>query len=782
MNQDRSSASRDFIRQIIDGDLGSGRHRSVTTRFPPEPNGYLHIGHAKAIVLNFGIAEEYGGRCNLRFDDTNPLKEEERYVGSIVDDVRWLGGDFGDKPLFASDYFEQMYRFAEWLVQTGHAYVDSQSEKEIRANRGTVTEPGTPSPFRERSAEESLRLLRRMKAGDFPDGAHVLRARIDMAANNMLLRDPLLYRIRHTTHHRTGDAWSVYPMYDFAHTIEDAIEGVTHSLCTLEFEVHRPLYDWVAEGWVEFVESEGGRPARPRQYEFARLELDHTVLSKRKLGALVSEGYVSGWDDPRMPTLAGLRRRGVTPEAIRSFCELIGVSKANTRIDSGKLEYAVRDDLNRRAPRYMAVIDPVKVVITNYPEGASETFDAPLWPRDVPREGTRPLPFSRELFIDRSDFREDPPKGFHRLQPGGEVRLRYGYVIRCDQVVRGAEGEVSELRCAYLPETRGGGSPGGRAVKGTIHWVSAAHAAPVEVRLYDRLFRVADPEAEGADPRERLNPESLVVAAGAVAEPAVAGLAPGSHLQLERLGYFFTDPVDWAPGRPVLNRTVTLRDSWAARELAAPKRRAAMSKGGDGEQTEPERRQASQPKARQEQERSPELEALRRRFETELRLDPRDAEVLTRDRATASFFEAAVEAGAPPQLAANWMVHELPRELAERSATELPFGGRELAALVRLVADGSLSSTGGRRVLAELVARGGDPGEIVEQQGLRQVNDEEELTRLVDEALASHPGKVKEYRDGRTGLLGFFVGRVMHASGGSANPRVVKDLLAERLR
>jgi glutaminyl-tRNA synthetase len=770
------TASRDFIRQEVDEDLRTGRYDRVVTRFPPEPNGYLHIGHAKAMLVSAGVAEEYDGRFNLRFDDTNPVTEETRYVDSIVEDVRWLGCDFGEGPLFASDYFERMYALAEWLIGEGHAYVDSQSEEEIRENRGTVTRPGVPSRFRERSAEESLALFRQMRSGKHPDGSHVLRARIDMASENMLLRDPLLYRIRHAHHHRTGDAWCIYPMYDYAHTVEDAIEGITHSLCSLEFEVHRPLYDWVADRWVEFVRAEGGEPVRPRQIEFARLALDYTVMSKRKLGALVSEGRVAGWDDPRMPTLAGLRRRGVTPEAIRAFNEMIGVTKANTRIDVGKLEYAIRDDLNHRAPRLMGVLDPLKVVITNWPEGETETFDAPLWPRDVPREGSRPLPFSGEVWIDRDDFREDPPAGFRRLVPGGEVRLRYAYVIRCDEVVRGDDGAITELRCSYLPETRGGANPEGRRVKGTIHWVSAAQAVPVEVRLYDRLFRDPDPEAHG-DFHEALNPDSLRVVPGALVEPAVAELPAGEHVQLERVGYFFADPEDSRPGRPVLNRTVTLRDAWSAREEA----------GGDAGA---ERKPAARPEpsaqpgpagAPQIPERSPALQARRERYEREMEVDASTAEVLTREEDSADLFESGIGAGAPARPLANWIVHELPRELDGREIADLPFAGPGLAALVRLVEEEVVSSSGAREVLAEMVRSGGDPEAIVDRKGLRQVSDESALEALVDEALAANPGKVEAYRGGQTGLLGFFMGQVMRASGGSANPQVVREILAQRL-
>ncbi|GAB4225336.1 MAG: glutamine--tRNA ligase/YqeY domain fusion protein [Acidobacteriota bacterium] len=546
---------KDFIRQIIEADLASGRHETVVTRFPPEPNGYLHIGHAKAICLNFGVAEEYGGRCHLRMDDTNPIREEEEYVRAIQDDVHWLGYDWGEHYYHASDYFEQLYDYAEMLIRKGLAYVDSQSQEEIRAQRGTPTEPGVESPWRGRSVEENLDLFRRMRAGEFPDGAHVLRARIDMAHPNILMRDPVLYRIRHATHHRTGDRWCIYPMYDFTHCLSDAIEHVTHSLCTLEFENNRALYDWVLDNLPV--------PARPRQIEFARLNLTYTVLSKRKLMRLVQEGHVSGWDDPRMPTLRGMRRRGFPPEAIRAFCDRVGVAKRNSVVDVGLLEHAVRDELNRTSPRAMAVLDPLKLVIENYPEELVEEFDCVNNPED-PSAGTRKVPFSREIWIERDDFREDPPRKFFRLAPGREVRLRYAYLITCRDVVKDADGRVVELRCTYDPATRGGDAPDGRKVRGTLHWVSARHAVEGEVRLYDRLFTAPHPEEDRErDFVELLNPDSLQVVRGCKLEPMLGDVRPGERWQFERKGYFCVDPDSLAAGHPVFNRTVTLKDTWA---------------------------------------------------------------------------------------------------------------------------------------------------------------------------------------------------------------------------
>lgn len=548
--------ARDFIREIVEAELASGKHRGrVATRFPPEPNGYLHIGHAKAICLNFGIAEEYRGTCNLRFDDTNPVKEDVEYVESIKEDVRWLGFDWGDRLFFASDYFEEFYRCAVKLIEKGKAYVDSLGADELREYRGTLTEGGRESPYRNRSVEENLDLFRRMRAGEFEDEAHVLRAKIDMASGNVNLRDPTLYRIRKASHHRTGDSWLIYPMYDYAHPLSDAIEEITHSLCTLEYEDHRPLYDWVVE--------EAEAPSRPRQIEFARLKLSYTVLSKRRLLRLVREGIVSGWDDPRMPTLSGMRRRGYTPEALRTFCDRIGLAKRDSLVDVAQLEHAVREDLNARAPRVMAVLDPLRLVIENYPEGQVDEIEAVNNPEDE-TAGTRKVPFSRVLYIEHEDFREDPPKKFFRLAPGREVRLRYAYLITCTSVLKDERGNVVELRCTYDPATRGGSPPDGRKVKATLHWVSAAHAREAEVRLYDRLFTRENPDdvEEGEDFTASINPHSLKVVSGVRVEPSLESAAPGNFYQFERQGYFAVDP-DSAPRRLVFNRTVSLKDAWA---------------------------------------------------------------------------------------------------------------------------------------------------------------------------------------------------------------------------
>jgi glutaminyl-tRNA synthetase len=877
----------DFIRQIIYRDLAAGKHPGgVVTRFPPEPNGFLHIGHAKSIVLNFGLAGEYApARCHLRFDDTNPITENVAYVEAIQRDVRWLGYDWGEHLYFASDYFEAMYGFAEALIEQGLAYVDSSSEAEIRAMRGTVTQPGTPSAFRNRTPAENLDLFRRMRAGEFPDGAHVLRARIDLAHPNMIMRDPVLYRIRHAHHYRTGDGWCIYPLYDYAHCLEDALEGITHSLCTLEFENNREIYDWIIR--------HAPVPHTPRQYEFARLNLDYTVMSKRKLLRLVNEGHVAGWDDPRMPTIAGLRRRGVRPEAIRSFCEMIGVAKADSRVDMGKLEYAIRDDLNHEAPRVLAVLRPLRVEITNWPgitevdpAGTTEWLDAPLWPRDVPREGTRRLPLSGEIFLDREDFAENPPKGFRRLVPGGAVRLRHGYVIRCDEVVRDAEGEVVLLRCRFDPETRSGeatgaeggagegagegagGSGAGSAPprpddaddpswkpKTAIQWVSAPHAQRAQVRLYDRLFQVANPEAPTPEEVARatagasagaaripeaigagkpggagdaasatetvvdfvafLNPDSLEVLEEARVEPWVLEAPADTRFQFERLGYFWRDagaeaasPAEEGGARSplVFNRIVTLRDSWARGQagggsaeggnVSAETSGATQGKGADsaaggsprggGARTSPGDHPGGTTPAPPEL--SPEVQARADALAGEYGLSPVDAAILARDPGDEAFYRGAVAAWQGPTgsdagagALANWFIHQLPPLREGRDMEEMPLDPESFAALVALVEGGTLSSRGGGQVLEVMAREGGDPHEITRRLDLVQVSDDEALLPQVQAVVVAHPDKAAAYRGGKTGLMGFFMGQLMRATGGKADPERARGLLEDAL-
>ncbi len=750
-----------FITEIIDEDLRQGRVAKIVTRFPPEPNGYLHIGHAKSICLNFGLALDYGGECNLRFDDTNPETEDIEYVEAIKADVQWLGFQWA-RELYASDYFERLHEMAVRLIRDGKAYVDSHSDEEISAYRGTVNEPGTPGPYRDRSVEENLDLFARMRAGEFAGGAHVLRARIDLSSPNMKLRDPVLYRIVHASHYRTGDAWCIYPLYDFAHGLSDALEGISHSICTLEFENNRAIYDWLLEN----LRGKCGLPESPRpyQYEFARLNLDYTVLSKRKLIKLAEGGCVKGWDDPRMPTVSGLRRRGVTPEAIREFANRIGVAKANSRVDLGIFEAAVRDDLNYRAPRVMAVIRPLKVVITNCPAEKVQHLDAPYWPHDVPREGSRTVPFSRELYIERDDFMEEPPKGFHRLIPGGPVRLRHAYVIRCDEVVRDASGEIVELRCTYDPDTLGR-HPAGGPVKGTIHWVSAAHAARAEVRLYDRLFRVPDPEASEGEFTDYLNPESLTIVEGYI-EPSVLQDTRDTRYQFERLGYFWPDPVDSKPGRLVFNRIVALRDSWAkARE--APKGSAKVEpKAAQGVESRPKTGTELTPKQQDERAR---LAALG--------LGEAEAAVLVREPRLAAYFEEAARDGDAAAIAV-WVVNDLGPAIR---AGDVKVSPTQLAVLVGLIQEGTINGRIAKGVLAEALETGAAPVEIVKAKGLRQISDAGAIEPIVDRLVAENPEKVKAFRGGKTALAGFFVGQVMRETQGRANPRLVQDLVARKL-
>ncbi|MEZ4703164.1 MAG: glutamine--tRNA ligase/YqeY domain fusion protein [Rhodothermales bacterium] len=770
---DDKAPATNFIRGIINEDLRTGKNGDrVVTRFPPEPNGYLHIGHASSICLNFGIARDYPGAvCHLRFDDTNPETEEIEYVESIQNDVHWLGFDWKDKLFFASDYFEQLYGFAVMLIEAGKAYVDSLTEEEMRARRGTVNEPGTNSPHRDRSVAENLDLFARMRAGAFPDGAHTLRAKIDMASPNMLLRDPVLYRIKHAHHYRTGDAWCIYPLYDFAHPLSDAIEGVTHSICTLEFEVHRPLYDWLVENvpiaW----------DPRPRQHEFARRNLNYTVTSKRKLLRLVNEGYVDGWDDPRMPTIAGLRRRGYTAESIQAFCDRIGISRATGEDDIALLEYSIRDDLNHKAPRVMAVLDPLKVVITNFPEGKVEEHEASYWPHDVPKEGSRMVPFSRELFIEREDFMENPPRKFHRLSPGSEVRLRYAYIIRCTDVVKDAAGNILEVHCTYDPDTKSGGSGENRKVKGTIHWVSAAQAVPAEVRLYDRLFSRPDPEGdEGKTFLDNLNPTSRVVLTGALVEPGLAGAKPADRFQFERQGYFVVDP-DTSAGRLVFNRIVTLRDTWAK----ISEKETPAAEGKAAEKKAPAEVVAARTRADVTQNLNAEATTALHRYIDELGLDLSEAEALVADSDLAGLFEATLALGHAPKAVAAWVVHVLPGALAGKSWSDAAPAAGAIGELIDLIEDGTLSTRIAKDVFGDMVATGKRAGEIVETRGLRQVSDSGALAPIVTSLMDRFPDKVAQYKDGKTGLIGFFVGEVMKETKGQANPQVVKDLLAEHL-
>jgi glutaminyl-tRNA synthetase len=767
---DRTGQGRsDFIREIIEDDLRTGKHGSrIVTRFPPEPNGYLHIGHAKAICLNFGVAEQYGGRCILRFDDTNPLTEGVEYVDSIVQDVNWLGFSFGDRALYASDYFEEMYQLAEELIGQGKAYVDHLSDEEIKEYRGSLSEPGRPSPFRTRTVEENLALFRDMRAGGLRDGSCVLRGKIDVESPNMKMRDPLLYRIRHADHHRTGDAWPIYPLYDWAHPISDGIEGVTHSICTLEFENNRELYDWVIDN-TRVSERRGF--SRPHQYEFARLNLDYTVVSKRLLMTLVEEGHVSGWDDPRMPTIAGMRRRGFRPEAVRAFADLVGVAKVNSTVDIEKLEFCVRDDLNWIAPRVLGVLRPLKVTVTSWPEGKLEPLNAPYFPPDVGKPGERTIFFEREIFIERDDFLVDPPDGYQRLAPGRTVRLRYGPCITSDEVVT-ENGEVVELRCHHVPDSVGKIPPGVN-VSGVIHWVPARESVTADVRLYDRLFLAARPE----DPANEVNPDSVEVVTGARLEPSLAGAEPGSRWQLERVGYFVYDTVDSRPDAPVLNRIVTLRDS---RHGRPPPAMATPNHKTPGTRTRPAKKSRIDYRA-EARVRDPLLADRFTTWSSIYGLSESEVDLLTGDRPSGDLFVAAIATGAPPAAVARWMINELPRELSDRLLGETLLTGRGLGALVVAAETGEITGAAAKEVFAEMVQRGGAPAEIIAERGLAQISDEATIAEIVDEVLAANHDKVDQYRSGKTGLFGFFVGQVVRSSKGKAQPEVVRRLLGVRL-
>jgi len=772
-------AGTDFIRQIVAADVESGRYGGrVVTRFPPEPNGYLHIGHATHICLNFGIAEEFGGICNLRFDDTNPEKENEEYVQAIQEDIRWLGFDWDDRLYYASDYFERMYECAVTLIEKGLAYVDSQRIEVIREKRGTVGEPGEESPYRERTVEVNLDMFRRMRAGEYKDGAHVLRARIDMASPNMLMRDPVLYRIRHAHHFRQGDDWCIYPLYDFAHCLEDAFEDITHSICTLEFENNRELYDWVLEN-VGFAEP------RPHQYEWAGLDLEGAVLSKRLIKPLVQAKLVSGWDDPRLATIAAYRRRGIPAEAIRMLSRMVGVSKSGARTEEAKLDFAIRETLNVSAPRVLAVLEPLKVVLTNYPEGESEEFEAPYFPSDIGREGSRSVPFSRELWIERSDFEEKPPKGFRRLVPGGEVRLRYAYVIRCDEVVKDDEGNVIELRCSYDPQTKSGEVSDGRKVKGTIQWVAAPSALSAEVRIFERLFdEESDEELNEETVLDHVRPGSLIVIPNAKIEPSVAGDAADTRYQFERTGYFWRDPVDGIGDELVFNRIVALKDTWAKKEptpadasrkrdvsppstVSAPPRRRSKS-----------RTPAAKPGARLQ---DPSLQARFEHYRSELGVSDELAETLAESASWAEFFEAALAQYDDAPALAAWIVNDLRGLLGDRELDDLSFGGGEVGNLASLVERGEVTRRAAKDVLARMVEEGGAPADLIAEMGLSKVADPDELGEIVDEVLAAWPEKVDEYRSGKKGLIGLFVGEVMKKTGGAADPATAKSILAARL-
>ena len=752
----------DFIRDIIDDDLRAGRQTVVATRFPPEPNGYLHIGHAKAICVSFGIAQDYQGTCNLRYDDTNPIKEDMEYVDSIERDVRWLG--FAPTAvLFSGDYFPKMYELAERLVLEGKAYVCDLTDEQIRDYRGTLSEPGKPSPFRTRTPEENLALLRKMKAGELPDGACTLRAKIDMASSNMKMRDPLLYRIRHAHHHRTGDAWCIYPMYDYAHPLEDAIEGITYSLCTLEFENNRELYDWVRDHtgpWVPLA----------HQYEFARLQLEYTVMSKRKLLTLVQGNHVTGWDDPRMPTITAMRRRGYSPEALRAFCEMIGIAKANSFVDIGKLEYCVRDDLNKTAPRVLGVLRPIEVELVG---GSIVTLEAPYFPPDVGKPGSRGVPIGTRAYIERDDWRDDPPAGYTRLAPGRTVRLRYGPCITVTDVLeRDAAGHASKLRATVHPETLGGKNPeDGRKVFGVIHWVDAATSIAAEVRLYDRLFKTARPEEGGGDFLEHLDRDSLQIVSTARLEASFASAELGTRWQLERVGYFIVDQ-DSRTGAIVLNRIVTLRDDKVAKvEAAPPIERKVNAKAATRPKSKSPQEYRTEARARDAQLAGVYAHALTHGLTAE------QADLVSGDTATATLFAEATAATKAPELVAKWMINELPRALAGKELVDSGLDSARFGELIALLRDQKITATVGKTVLLQMVSTGRSAHELAADVAATPAAD---LTAAIDAVVQANPDKAAQYKAGKTGLLGFFVGQVMKNAPG-ADAAAVNQAVRSRL-
>lgn len=752
------SENKDFLRVKVEEDLKSGKYKEIVTRFPPEPNGFPHIGHAKSIVINFGIARDYHGHCNLRMDDTNPTTEDKKYVEALKDAVKWLGFEWNDGVRYTSDYFSQLYAYAIELIKMGKAYVDSVDEEEMRELRGSVTQAGKRSKYAQRSVEENLDLFERMKKGEFKDGTHVLRAKIDMGAANMKMRDPILYRIRHAHHYRAGDEWAIYPMYDFGHCLSDYIEGITHSICTLEFENNRDIYDWV-------LDTLNLKLPRPYQHEFARLGINYTVMSKRKLLELVNGGYVSGWDDPRLPTIAGYRRRGYTPESILNFCDQIGVAKANSTVDVSQLEFCIRDDLNTKVPRVMCVFDPLKITIENY-EG-SEDLEASYYPDDVPKDGTRRLPFSKEIYIEREDFSENPPSGYYRLTPQQPVRLKHAYIITCKEVIRDDNGHIVEIKAEYAPESKSGHDTSGIKVKSAIQWVDAARSKTVEVRLYDRLYSCEAPEG-----LEDLNPNSLKIIKNALIEPAVIDERPDERYQFERQGYFYADPIDYTDEKPVFNKIVGLKDSWnkkADLQTKAPKgERKALNKKVqiDGEIA---------PMSQEER-------ALFDDYTNKLGLNSEVANTLARDEKLSSFYKEALSILESPVTLANIVANEVARELKEKSIDELKFNATQIAELVKMIDDGTISNKIAKTVYEEMLESGENPVQIVKAKGLVQISDPSQIEPIIDEIIAKNPDNVAKFNSGNTNLLGFFVGQVLKSTGGKANPQIVNKLVEEKLK
>lgn len=755
------SEHKDFLRTIVEEDLQKGKYKEIVTRFPPEPNGFPHIGHAKSICINFGIAKDYQGHCNLRMDDTNPTTEDTKYVEALKDAVQWLGFDWGNTVYYTSDYFHKIYDYAVELIKMGKAYVDSLNEEEIREYRGTVTQAGRRSVYANRSIEENLDLLERMKKGEFKEGEHVLRAKIDMSAANMKMRDPLLYRIRHAHHFRTQNEWCIYPMYDFAHCLSDYIEGISHSICTLEFENNRDIYDWL-------LDELNLTPPRPYQHEFARLGINYTVMSKRKLLELVNGNYVNGWDDPRMPTIAGYKRRGYTPESILNFCDQIGIAKANSMVDVSQLEFCIRDDLNKKVPRVMCVLDPIKVTIENY-EG-SENIEASYYPHDVPKEGSRNIPFSKEVYIEREDFCENPPKDYNRLTPEQPIRLRHAYIIECKEVIKDKNGNIIEIKAHYYANSKSGHDTSGVKVKSAIQWVDAKEAKTIEVRLYDRLYKNEAPEG-----LEDLNPDSLHIIKNALIEPAVITDKADERFQFERQGYFYADPIDYTDEKPVFNKIVGLKDSWAKKTKTvetAPK-------------IEPKTTQKQETKKVQvvgtETAMSEAQKTLFDRYTKTLKLNSEVANILARDELLSSFYEATLRVLNSPINLANIVANEVARELKDKQINELKFKAQHIAELIKMVDDETISNKIAKQIFEEMVQTGENPEKIVEAKGLVQISDPAVILPIIDDIIAKNQENVEKYKAGNTKLLGFFVGQVLKTTDGKANPQVVNELVTQQL-
>ncbi len=745
--------SKNFLHTTVQEDLKSGKYKKIITRFPPEPNGFPHIGHAKSIFINFGIARDYNGICNLRMDDTNPTKEDTKYVEALKDAVEWLGYKWDGKVRFTSDYFNKLYDYAIELIKMKKAYVDSLNEDEIRKYRGTVTEAGKRSKYADRSIEENLELFKKMKDGIFKEGEHILRAKIDMSSPNMKMRDPLLYRIRHANHFRTADEWSIYPMYDFAHCLSDYIEGVSHSICTLEFENNREIYDWVLDT-LKLV------PPRPYQHEFARLNINYTVMSKRKLLELVQNNIVNGWDDPRLPTIAGYRRKGYTPEAILTFCDQIGIAKANSIVDVSQLEFCIRDDLNKKVPRVLCVINPLKVTIINY-EGTEE-IDAPYYPHDIPKNGTRKLPFSNEIYIDRDDFEENPPKGYYRLTPNQPVRLRHGYIISCEKIIKDNDGNIVEIKAKYYANSKSGNDTSNIKVKSAIQWVSAKEAKNIEVRLYDRLFASETPEGI-----EDINPNSLKIIKNALIEPSVINDKIDKRFQFEREGYFYADPKDYTDIKPIFNKIVGLKDSWTKKKT--PQKRTELKEKKtqiDGEVTPMTDTQ----------------KILFKRYTTKLQLNNEVANTLARDKYLSAFYEEALSTLESPINIANIITNEVAREVKEKGSDKLNFTPKEIANLIKMVDDETISNKIAKQVFEEMITSGKNPTKIVKEKGLIQISDPSQINPLIDEIISKNPNNVEKYKAGNKKLLGFFVGQVLKATDGKANPKMVNKLINDKLK